>query len=145
MPPLDLRTDRDKLVFVPLILGNNGQSLVYVLGPAQCEDIAFGLADALAAETTEYLTELSSFIADAVHPKYQLVSSVKSGVGFHYGRVPSLVRKEIEEAYSLGHLKYLVTTSTLLQGVKPPPSDSALPNLLIMTMSTSASIASVMQ
>lgn len=118
--PLDLRTERERLVFVPLVLGHDGQSLIYVLGPAQCEDIAFGLSDVLQSEPTEYLSELSSFVADAVHPKYQLVNSVKSGVGFHYGRVPSLVRKEIEEAYTQGHLKYLVTTSTLLQGVNLP-------------------------
>lgn len=118
--PIDLRTDRERLVFIPLLLGAGGQNLIYVLGPAQCEDIAFGLADALQSESSDYLIELSSFVADAVHPKYQLVNSVKAGVGFHYGRVPSLVRKEIEEAYSLGHLKYLVTTSTLLQGVNLP-------------------------
>jgi hypothetical protein len=118
--PIDLRTEREKLVFIPLVLGGGGQSLVYVLGPAQCEDVAFGLADALQADASPYLMELSSFVADAVHPKFQLVNSVKSGVGFHYGRVPSLVRKEIEEAFSRGHLRYLVTTSTLLQGVNLP-------------------------
>ena len=102
------------------MLGSAGQALIYVLGPAQCEDIAFGIADTLTSGSSDYLDELSSFVADAVHPRYRLVSSVKSAVGFHYGRVPSLVRKEIEKAYSAGHLKYLVTTSTLLQGVNLP-------------------------
>ena len=118
--PLPLHSERDRLIFVPIMLGGNGQSLIYVLGPAQCEDIAFGLADAVWAKSNDYLEELASFIADAVHPKYRLVNTVKSGIGFHYGRVPSLVPKEIEEAYSLGHLRYLVTTSTLLQGVNLP-------------------------
>lgn len=111
---------RSKLVNVALRMGKGGQNLIYALGPAECERIAFGLADTENSDDSQYLAELSVFIKEAVHPKYQLASNVLKNVGYHYGRLPSLVRKSIEEAFALGHLKFLVTTSTLLHGVNMP-------------------------
>lgn len=49
-------------------------------------------------------------------------------VGYHYGRLPSLVRKAIEDAFAQGHLKFLVTTSTLLYGVNLPAQNLFLHN-----------------
>lgn len=112
---------KSKLIALTLRLGGGGQNLIYALGPAECEDIAFGLADNDEAPSNdEALRELSNFIKDAVHPKYQLAANVLQKVGFHYGRLPSLVRKAIEDAFANGNLRYLVTTSTLLYGVNLP-------------------------
>lgn len=111
---------RSKMVNLGLRLGRNGQSLLYAHGPSECEDIAFGLSDVEGRETTQSQVELSNFIKDAVHRDFQLASFVLNGVGCHYGRLPSLVRKAIEDAFSEGTLDYLVTTSTLLQGVNLP-------------------------
>src|SRR5215213_5324354 len=66
------------------------------------------------------LDELSQFVKDHVHPKYSLAETVRAGVGFHYGYIPSLVRKEIEHAFDEGHLHFIVCTTTLLKGVNLP-------------------------
>jgi hypothetical protein len=42
------------------------------------------------------------------------------GVGFHYSNIPTIARQEIESAFANGSLDYLVSTSTLLQGVNLP-------------------------
>ncbi len=117
-----------KLINLPLILGAGAQNLIYAMGPAECEIIAFGLSDVDKHEEDAYLQELSDFIKDAVHPEYQLAQSVLARVGFHYGRLPSLVRKSIEDAFSVGALRYLVTTSTLLYGVNLPAQNLFLHN-----------------
>jgi len=104
---------KSKLINVALGLGRNGQSLIYALGAWESEEIAFGLADT-DEPASDDLKELSSFIKEAVHEKYQLVRSVLKRVGYHYGRMPALVRKAIEDAFSDGQLRYLITTSTLL-------------------------------
>ena len=118
-----------KLINIALRLGNDGQNLIYALGPDECERIAFGLSDGQESSISiEYLSDLSDFIKDAVHEKYQLANSVLKGVGFHYGRQPSLVRKAIEDAFSGGYLNYLVTTSTLLYGVNLPARNLFLHN-----------------
>lgn len=114
-----LTDHRSKLVNVALRLGAGGQNLIYALGPFECEQISFGLADR-DLESTSYLQELSHFIKEAVHEKYPLAQYVQRQVGYHYGRQPSLVRKAIEDAFNEGHLQYLTTTSTLLYGVNLP-------------------------
>ncbi|SPH20324.1 putative helicase HelY [Ascidiaceihabitans donghaensis] len=119
---------KSKLVNLGLRLGGNGQSLFYAYGPSECEDIAFGLSDVEEKEHTAVQIELSKFIKEAVHPDFQLSSFVLQGVGYHYGRLPSLVRKAIEDAFSEGVLSYLVTTSTLLQGVNLPARNLFLRN-----------------
>tara|TARA_R110002020_G_scaffold76110_23_gene193243 strand:- start:437 stop:2968 length:2532 start_codon:yes stop_codon:yes gene_type:complete len=115
-----LISHENKLINLALILGDEGQSLIYALGPSECELIAFGLADTDKLSPTPEQIELSEFIKEAIHPSYQLASTVLSGVGFHYGRLPSLVRKTIEDSFSAGVLKFLVSTSTLLYGVNLP-------------------------
>lgn len=109
-----------KLINIALRLGQGGQNLLYALGPAEAEKIAFGISDAIEVQTDDFLTELSIFIKDAVHPKFQLSNDVMKSVGYHYGRLPTLVRKAIEDAFSNGKLRYLATTSTLLHGVNMP-------------------------
>jgi hypothetical protein len=123
-----LTDHRSKLINLALQLGSGGQSLIYALGPAECENIAFGLADGEATKEVPELTDLSGFIKEAVHPRYQLAANVLQRVGFHYGRLPSLVRKAIEDAFSQGHLQFLVTTSTLLYGVNLPAQNLFLHN-----------------
>jgi hypothetical protein len=119
---------KSKLVNLGLRLGGNGQSLFYAFGPSECEDIAFGLSDVDGREPRAVQAELSRFVKEAVHPDFQLASFVLQGVGYHYGRLPSLVRKAIEDAFSEGVLDYLVTTSTLLQGVNLPARNLFLRN-----------------
>lgn len=118
---------KSKLVNCALLLGREGQSLIYAQGTYECEQIAFGLADTEVPPSSQ-LTELSAFVKEAVHSKFLLGQSVLKGVGYHYGRLPSLVRKAVEDAFSEGHLRYLVTTSTLLYGVNLPAQNLFMHN-----------------
>lgn len=105
-----------------LAFGSEAANLIYAGGPARCEDIARMLMQAADSKRpmAEEVEVLSQFFEKAVHPKFLLASTIRHGIGFHYGRLPSLVRLEIERAFSAGLLRYLVTTSTLLHGVNLP-------------------------
>src|SRR5690606_17490727 len=75
------------------------------------------------AATTLTLTELmalSELAERAVHRKFALTQTVQHGVAFHYGGLPLLLRLEIERCFKEGHLKYLICTSTLVEGVNLP-------------------------
>lgn len=114
-------TTTEKLVAIASALGGGAPSLVYANGPDVAEKIARGLGKIVEESTdNDALSELSKFVEEAVHPDYALVRAVKHRVGFHYGRIPAPVRKAVEIAFSDGQLHYLVTTSTLLQGVNFP-------------------------
>lgn len=55
-----------------------------------------------------------------IHSKYALAKVLERGVAFHYGNMPLLIRQEIEKLFTKGKIKYLVCTSTLLEGVNLP-------------------------
>lgn len=94
-------------------------TLVYANGPSVAEKIAILLADAININVVqdEVLTEFSKFIESTIHPTYALKVVVLKGVGFHYGNMPTLLRTELERLFRDGKLKFLVCTSTLVEGV----------------------------
>lgn len=51
------------------------------------------------------------------HPLYQVL---QKGVAYHHGALPNEIRALIEEAVSESHLKFLVATTTLTEGVNLP-------------------------
>lgn len=130
----------DRLIYLSWELGHNAQSLVYAEGPASCEDIAGKIGDllidpdlneippAISDETVAARLSLSKFAKEAVHASYPLASTVLNGVGFHYGRIPQLLRGAVEASFSNGHLDYIVCTSTLLQGVNLPARNIFMQN-----------------
>lgn len=67
------------------------------------------------------LLEACKNIAEYVHPKYRLIECVKRGVIYHHGAVPEPIRMYIEKLYAeIDVIKYVVTSSTLLEGVNLP-------------------------
>ncbi|MFB5148019.1 DEAD/DEAH box helicase [Burkholderia orbicola] len=111
-----------RLVDAAIELGGSGQSLVYAGGADSAERIALAISGhrAETATATADLEILSEFVAEHVHPEYALVKSVLSGVGYHYGHMPSAISSAVEQYFRENKLPYLVCTSTLLQGVNLP-------------------------
>ena len=112
---------RKKMAFIALALGKEtAGTLVYVNGPSEAEHIAAIIYDGL--QNDEHLDDsdlddLSESSKKIIHPKFQLVRLVKRGVAFHYGNMPSILREEIERLFTNGKIKFLVATSTLIEGV----------------------------
>lgn len=139
---IPIYNSHDRLVYLSWALGADSQSLVYAEGPASCEDIAFkikelsrdaAIAESLprslpTEETIRVREQLSAFAKETVHSSYVLADTVEGGVGFHYGRIPPLLRNAVETAFADGHLDYIVCTSTLLQGVNLPARNIFMQN-----------------
>ncbi|MCB1448910.1 MAG: DEAD/DEAH box helicase [Nitratireductor sp.] len=139
---IPIYNSHDGLVYLSWALGKASQSLVYAVGPAACEDIAFKIKelsqDPAVTESPpssgpielskQVRKDLAAFAMEAVHPSYVLAETVVGGVGFHYGRIPPLLRGAVESAFADGHLDYIVCTSTLLQGVNLPARNVFMQN-----------------
>lgn len=115
--------------------GKFDKNLVYAGGQAACEKIAsmiFQLATEdsieIQQDTLSVLKNFSKFIKDHIHPKYILATTLEYGIAFHYGNMPAIVRKTIEELFSEGNIQFLVCTSTLLHGVNLPAKNLFLLN-----------------
>jgi replicative superfamily II helicase len=116
-----LATRLERLAHVPFLLGHGHSNLIYANGADEAEEIAIRLSETLSSrDTTPQREALSALVKESVHDKYVLADCVKKGVGFHYGNIPTIVRQQVEAAFSVGDLDYLVCTSTLLQGVNLP-------------------------
>ncbi|QET02989.1 DEAD/DEAH box helicase [Cupriavidus pauculus] len=121
----------DRLVTAALELGKDGQSIVYAWAPSTADKAASDLADGLPKLENfvdSPLEKLSSFVAEHIHPEFKLAKVLRKGVGVHYGRLPTTISKAVEEYFDEGHIKYLVCTSTLLQGVNLPARNIFLKN-----------------
>lgn len=114
-------TEVKRLSYLALAIGREQTgTLVYANGAAEAEKIAeqiYGALGPTPMESDQDLRDLSDFARETIHPKFQLVELVRRGVAFHYGNMPTLLRSEIERLFKVGKIRFLVCTSTLVEGV----------------------------
>lgn len=110
---------RKRLAFIAAAAGERGGTLVYANGAAESEEIA-DLISQLRPQNGKpdiELAELADLARKGVHPQFRLAPLVERGVAFHYGNMPSLIRLEVERLFRAGKIRFLVCTSTLIEGV----------------------------
>jgi len=112
-------TIKKKLAFIAAAVGERGGTLVYANGAGDAEDIAALISQLIppADGADKELSELAELSRKGVHPNFALADLVEHGVAFHYGNMPSLIRLEVERLFRLGKVRFLVCTSTLIEGV----------------------------
>jgi superfamily II DNA/RNA helicase len=113
------QTLKKRLAFIAAAAGQRGGTLVYANGAAESEEVA-ELIEQLLPKTNSIdpeLAELAELARKGVHPDFRLAPLVERGVAFHFGNMPSLIRLEIERLFRAGKIRFLVCTSTLIEGV----------------------------
>ena len=114
-----------RLPFVTYSMGNSkGGNIIYVNGAADAEKRAKQFYDLIGddSESSEdkEIHDLIELIQKTIHREYSLGNVLRRGVAFHYGNMPLLIRTEIERLFRENKIKYLVCTSTLIEGVNMP-------------------------
>jgi len=97
------------------------KNIVYLNSPPRLEKLAGTLA--AHEEPIEYdeLDAVCEDISEFLHRDYSLLDCLKKGVIYHHGSVPDVVKLFIEELYSvIPGMRYIVSSSTLLEGVNIP-------------------------
>jgi superfamily II DNA/RNA helicase len=110
---------KKRIAFIAAAVGERGGTLVYANGAAEAEEVAdliSQLIPKLEAIDSENI-ELAELARKGVHQDFRLAPLVEQGVAFHYGNMPSLLRLEIERMFRSGKIRFLVCTSTLIEGV----------------------------
>lgn len=110
---------KKRLAFIGAAIGERGGTLVYTNGASEAEDVADLISQLLPKLTgiDPELLELSELARKGVHQEFRLAPLVELGVAFHYGNMPSLLRSEIERLFRSGKIRFLICTSTLIEGV----------------------------
>lgn len=107
-----------------LVIERSGdrKAIVYVNGSTRSSELALRLADALGEVSDPKIDELINYARQYVHREYFLARTLKHGVAYHHGKMPQEVRERVEKAFADpdSPLRYVVCTSTLLEGVNLP-------------------------
>ena len=118
-----------KIALIAQKIAVDGSCLIYSNGAAESEDIATLLYSALDVQPIDAkIQELIKLVKQTIHPSYTLAQVLEKRIAFHYGNMPLLIRTEIERLFSEGFIRYLICTSTLLEGVNLPAKSIIIRN-----------------
>ena len=120
--PADPSPESKRLTFVAYALGDRlGSNIIYANGASEAEKYCQQLYDLVGEgaedEFAQERKDIAELAKSSVHHDYLLVKLIERGIAYHYGNMPLMLRSEIESLFELGGIKYLVCTSTLVEGV----------------------------
>ncbi len=114
--------------FAVLLTKSEDSSIIYAGEAGKAQNLAVQIADQLPDAPNSATDELTSFVREHIHHDYALADVVTKGVGFHYGKLPQIIRAKVEDLLRDRHLRFVCCTSTLLQGVNLPAKNIFVEN-----------------
>ncbi|MCK0109931.1 hypothetical protein MWU58_11550 [Flavobacteriaceae bacterium S0825] len=75
---------------------------------------------------TDY-SDFVNHIAKNFSKDWTIIKALKKGVGVHHGLIPKYIQKEIVSLFNSGHLKVLLSTTTITEGV-----NTSAKNLIVL-------------
>lgn len=102
---------------VDLCAGLEGQTLIYCASPASARRVATALAASRRETKSKDIMRAAEWVGENYHPDWIVARALSSGVGVHHGKVPRSLSQYSVKAFNEGHLRFLVCTSTLIEGV----------------------------
>ncbi|MFW6046795.1 MAG: DEAD/DEAH box helicase, partial [Candidatus Woesearchaeota archaeon] len=110
-----------KKIWVLESMTKDESSLIYCDAPIDCRRAAESISKKRENKTTtDNLKEAIEFIKSQVHPDYYLLDYLKTGVGFHYSKMPMFVKLYVEDLFKSKDINNICCTSTILEGVNFP-------------------------
>lgn len=116
---------------VPL-LGKESKNIIYFPRTDWAENFTTKLAAELSAnnqqiEIEQEIVDLIELIKEEIHPEYYLIDGLRTKTAFHHGKIPEIIRGELEYLFSKGKLDNIVCTSTLMEGINLPAEKVFIP------------------
>lgn len=95
------------------------KNIIYINKPKSIEDFALSVNSEI--EISEEVQKIQKALKEYLHQDYNLIKTLENGLVYHHGGMPENVRSYVENAFSrIEGIKYIATTSTLIQGVNIP-------------------------
>lgn len=96
------------------------KNIIYFNRPKHIEEFALKFSNTISNNNENY-NEITNTIADFIHPDYNLLNCIKKGIVYHHGGMPELIRLYVENLFNDNQsLEFIITSSTLLEGVNIP-------------------------
>lgn len=112
----DRTTERDRLLEV--MEGLEGPTLVFCRSPQRARNVAEWMVEGGFRPPREgSLDSAIAWLSEHYDPEWYVVDALRHGIGVHTGRLPRSIAQWMVRAFNDGRLKYLICTSTLIEGV----------------------------
>lgn len=92
-------------------------TLIYCASPARARKVAAALIASRMLDLSSDGDAASEWISANYHPDWIFAKAMSYGVGVHHGKIPRALSQYAVRAFNDGSLKFLVCTSTLIEGV----------------------------
>jgi superfamily II DNA or RNA helicase len=104
-----------------IINKSTSKNIVYFNRPIIIEEFTRELILRLPEVKSEKITKICAELKLHLHKDYYLIDAIKHGVIYHHGSIPSYIRLYIEYLFKEEkEIKYVITSSTLLEGINIP-------------------------
>lgn len=111
---------RERLAMLARAIGlHYPGNIIYANDASEAEAIAEILYndDQLKIVNEPEISALIELCKHSVHRDFLLAKVLSKGVAFHYGNIPQTIRVLIERLFKANKIRYLICTSTLVEGV----------------------------
>lgn len=95
----------------------SGQSLIYCRTPARVREVSEWLLEGEASSSTSASEIAGSWVAQNYDPEWIAAKCLTRGIGLHHARIPRAMQHHTVRLFNSGDLRFLVCTSTLIEGV----------------------------
>lgn len=91
-------------------------TIIFCSSPGSAAKVAQALTD-LEILTKRSASAAADWAAANFHPDWHFVRALRSGIGIHHGRIPRALAHYVVGAFNADQIRFLVCTSTLIEGV----------------------------
>jgi hypothetical protein len=102
---------------VQLCAGLLEPTLIFCKSPARANLVTRALAESTPEGQATELHAAASWARKHYHREWVLADALEHGIGMHHGRLPRSLAQFVVRAFNNGSLRFLVCTSTLIEGV----------------------------
>lgn len=92
-------------------------TIVYCASPASARKVAAAFVAAGLGTLDDRNVEAAEWVGGEYHRDWVFAEALRQGMGLHHGRIPRALAQFVVRAFNSGQLKYLICTSTLIEGV----------------------------
>jgi hypothetical protein len=95
----------------------DGSTLIYCQSPGSVRRVAQLMVERQVTSAEPGLANLVDWVGRNFHPDWIVARALAHGIGVHHGRLPRALAQLQVRLFNSGALKFLVCTSTLIEGV----------------------------
>ena len=107
----------DEEALLNLCISLTEPTLIYCASPRSANKVASLLFNSGAFEKNALNDAAVDWLQEEYHEAWYLPLALKFGIGIHHGKIPRSISQYAVKAFNDGRLRFLVCTSTLIEGV----------------------------